>query len=430
MGERGNFFAVDRRVWARVCDTGRINWAVAYLVMARGTLGDMRTTAWSVKAIEQRTAISRPAAKLAIQGLIEAGFVERQRESTRPLYSIRSAEEVCGIPRTQPPALTPIEAGVLEVIRRHPDGVFVPHTRGRRSGWPENAPSPTAIRLARLGLIRQIKGQTYAPVQQARVEPVKGADWIWLPNTLVDGAAGETQPVDRVRNAQQIGALRLLVDMYHAQQLSARCGLYWRQIRLAYRRTLVGERGQYSVYAFTPMDYQAWSSAPFVAAHMTGKSTRVERPNGEAHDRDVGWDDFYDALHVLREIGLVEIVPHLVEADTDEGEVIHPLAWTGEGEEEEREVGIAAHRAALALMPRQFRPEQGARLVPILRHIEKAALVGLFRLRHRAKTTATADWYGRMDTWRGWAERYRNLEDAAKGACNINGTSTGDQRQD
>jgi hypothetical protein len=33
---QGDFFAVDRRTWARACDLG-LNPAVAYLVLARGT---------------------------------------------------------------------------------------------------------------------------------------------------------------------------------------------------------------------------------------------------------------------------------------------------------------------------------------------------------------------------------------------------------
>jgi hypothetical protein len=45
---RGDFFAVDRVVWSPVCKLGSINAAVAYLVLARGTGGDNRTTSWSV----------------------------------------------------------------------------------------------------------------------------------------------------------------------------------------------------------------------------------------------------------------------------------------------------------------------------------------------------------------------------------------------
>src|SRR4051812_29531103 len=47
----GIFFAIDNRLWERVCALG-LNEAVAYLVQARGTGRDNRTTTWSVEAIE------------------------------------------------------------------------------------------------------------------------------------------------------------------------------------------------------------------------------------------------------------------------------------------------------------------------------------------------------------------------------------------
>ena len=55
---RGGFFAVDRRVWAKVC-AADLNMAVAYLVLARGTGGDNRTTSWTVNSVEDRTNIAR-----------------------------------------------------------------------------------------------------------------------------------------------------------------------------------------------------------------------------------------------------------------------------------------------------------------------------------------------------------------------------------
>jgi hypothetical protein len=49
-----------------------LNPAVAYLVLARGSGADNRTTAWSVNAIEGYTGIGRPRAKKAIDALMTA----------------------------------------------------------------------------------------------------------------------------------------------------------------------------------------------------------------------------------------------------------------------------------------------------------------------------------------------------------------------
>ena len=62
---QGDFFAVDRRAWARACSLG-INTAVTYLMLARGTSADNRTSTWSVQAIEKYTSVSRGRAQAAI----------------------------------------------------------------------------------------------------------------------------------------------------------------------------------------------------------------------------------------------------------------------------------------------------------------------------------------------------------------------------
>jgi hypothetical protein len=57
-GNTVQFFAIDRRSWAAVCGQG-LNAAIVYLVMARGSGGDQRTTSWSINAVENYTGVSR-----------------------------------------------------------------------------------------------------------------------------------------------------------------------------------------------------------------------------------------------------------------------------------------------------------------------------------------------------------------------------------
>jgi len=87
----GEFFAVDKQSWAKVCALG-MNAAIAYLVMARGTLRDHRTTAWSTHAIEERTNIARHRAKAAIQALIDAGLVRQDKAGSLPRYFLTREE--------------------------------------------------------------------------------------------------------------------------------------------------------------------------------------------------------------------------------------------------------------------------------------------------------------------------------------------------
>jgi DNA-binding MarR family transcriptional regulator len=104
-GLRGNgdFFAIDRRVWAHVCNLG-LTPAIAYLVMARGSGRDNRTTAWSVNAIEKYTGIGRPRAKMAIKILEEKGIVRGDHTNqTKPRYSLTPAHEIPGCDLIHPP---------------------------------------------------------------------------------------------------------------------------------------------------------------------------------------------------------------------------------------------------------------------------------------------------------------------------------------
>ena len=80
---RDQFFAVDRRAWAKACDLG-INAAIAYLVMARGTGHDMRSTSWSAKAIQERTSVPWRQCKAAIQAVVASGLVRQDKGGQQP----------------------------------------------------------------------------------------------------------------------------------------------------------------------------------------------------------------------------------------------------------------------------------------------------------------------------------------------------------
>lgn len=335
MSKAGEFFAVDRRSWADVCDLGSVNAAVAYLVLARGTLKDQRTSSWSVHSIEGRTGVARPRAIAAVASLIEAGLLTKTRGGSRPGYRIEIAAE----------------------------------------------------------------------------EP----DWIWLPNSIIDGAAKETSPVERLRQTQNLGTLRLYVDLYHAQDLAADGGVNWRLLRVEYERRRIGEQGPYVVWGFWPGNYNASHAAPFVSPFLTGRRETYTRSDGTEYEADPGGHDFNESVRTLRDLGLIEFVAHLVEADTSEASVIHPLPMRA-GETAEQQLGQAAHEAGLALLSDAqvaWVEANQCILVPVLKHISEATIVGLLRHRYRAKTAATAKWHSRTVRWESLTAGYRELRQEA-----------------
>ena len=93
-GKRGDFFAVDRRAWARACGLG-MNAAVAYLVLARFSGPDQRTTKAGTNAVETYTGISRQRAKAAVAALEQNGLITAAEGITRkivPAHEVRGCE--------------------------------------------------------------------------------------------------------------------------------------------------------------------------------------------------------------------------------------------------------------------------------------------------------------------------------------------------
>ena len=125
VGAQGGFFAVDARIWAKLCVPGMMNEAVAYIVQARGTGRDNRTTTWSVESIERYTGISRHRAAAAVKNLQAKGFTRLLRGGTKPKYDL--------VPFSELPSFT-----VNEFVRAH---------TGRSEIW-----DPMGDALRRIGL--------------------------------------------------------------------------------------------------------------------------------------------------------------------------------------------------------------------------------------------------------------------------------------
>ena len=275
-------------------------------------------------------------------------------------------------------------------------------------GWARVSPRPyeLATQLVEKKVLRHLGGQLFEPCPSTTDDVP--ADWIWLPNAIVDGVGGEIAPVELIRQAQNVSALRLFVDLYHAQGLARDGGVHWRQLRSTYSRHKTGEQGSYVVWGFQAKQSQAWATAPFVTPFLTGKNE--VSPEGR---RDTGWPLFWKALGSLTDVGLLDFVGHVVDADSDMGAVLHPYA-IGNGEDRERAIAIAAQEAAEALLTpgqAQWAAEYDLVLLPAQRHVAEIQLVGLPRLKYRARTKATAAWLSNSHEWDAWALRYRQLRE-------------------
>lgn len=334
-GER--IFAIDRRVWSAVCDLGMIE-ALTYLVIASGTGGDQRTSGWSATAVETYAGIHNSRGRPAIRRLQATGFLSTVENGKLRRHTLRSAEE---IPAVKVASVT--------------------NSKRRASELDLSTPQ-----------------------------------WIWLPNSLVEGAAGETSPVRLLQDAQEPDALRLFIDLYYHHDLAANCGVEWRPghgVRQVHDREEIGQHGAYKVWSFVPGYRETFPGLPFLVDA-----------------------DFWTTWDLLRDMGLVEFITHLVSSDTEMGEVLFPLPWqAANGEQAERAISVAATSAGKRMAP--FYDNPNAMLVPVLKTKPNVQLIGIARMKYRPQTTRTAEWLSQSDEWLKIAKSFQEM--AGKAACGI-----------
>ncbi len=129
-------------------------------------------------------------------------------------------------------------------------------------------------------------------------------------------------------------ALRLFVDLYHAQSLPRAGGVHWRTVWLNYTREAI--RHLWGTHCLGLLPREVGGVAELPAREALPRS--IQRATGATLLR---------RLAFLIRLGLVAYTPHLIEADTDEAAVLFPVGGTM-AVREERALGDAAHTAGLA----------------------------------------------------------------------------------
>jgi hypothetical protein len=243
------------------------------------------------------------------------------------------------------------------------------------------------------------------------------AEMIWLPNTLVTGAANESPPVELLRQTRDVLQLRLFVDLYHAQNLADDGGISRRTIYKRFERRSLGERGEHVVFAFWE-DKKFCEHVAITSVHC--RNCSAPRPKKQCGS---GWaEDFFARFSCLERLGLVEWNAHLFEGDDEDAEAIHPLGSCGghpsAALELEQRLGLAAEDAANALLPNWTVDQEILNsdnppewLVPVQAHRAKASVVGIARLRYRPHTAMTAAWRAKLEeNGAQWIAYYEEIE--------------------
>lgn len=388
----GEFFAVDYGAWPAVCELG-LNAATAYVVLARFSGRDNTHTAASVQAIEAHTGMARERAKEAIATLIKARLVELVPESprTRPRYLLRAWGDVYR-DRTPEHATTikhAPQASRYTTKRTHYGG-------GQRA-WPTKETDIAAAARAGMILRSQDSWEVNAPGAER--------DLAWMPNAFVTGAGSEVPPLRRLRETGTVDALRLVVDLYAAHHLVDDGGVSCRVVWQPWERHVIAVTEDYNVLGFTRPKRKDGS------------------PNGGAFNTlSRAWNGFsatggkpWDSMRAVERLGLVEVVTTLF--DGPDGEPVFPVHHEGSDTDDARAINACGHYAIDAARAwgsdavAQWEAQQrDYHLLMAPRHMTAATLRGVYRLRYRPRTNATARWWGKLrDTTETWTRKFNEL---------------------
>jgi hypothetical protein len=356
---------------------GDADVAAVYLILSAGTGADNRTRTWSREAVNKRTGLNWRKADACIGKLEAAGLVQWiSGKGTRT-------------PRLD---LPPIET--RKPMQKHVADIAERIMHGEQ---PITAKDKGAATIGKdQGWIAQDEDGTWRFVAD---RPLVKA---WLANALVGDETGKATEastiVDRIRMARDPMAFRLLVDLYSLQNLAEHGGVDRYYLSKKFERASAVKSGAFQVWKFTGGG-ELVRVGKGELAHHAKTPTPEEKAAGENNAMV-----FFPRVSILEDAGALEWVYYLAEDNDDASTHIYPVAVERHGKvvwsELESIVGGYAVRAACALcsidtmadamkweraMPTQF-------LLPADRLAREAALVGVPRLRCRAKTTNTARW--------------------------------------
>jgi hypothetical protein len=238
-----------------------------------------------------------------------------------------------------------------------------------------------------------------------KIQVSENPDWIWMPNTIVTGAADEIPPIELIRQTREIGLLQLLGDLYGMHYLRTLGGVDPNELSRTFTRHCLGERGSHRVWGFRPDFFNAPASAAYAATYFEDDPSPEERAQIGKSFRQ--WTETLEAL------GLLEFVPHLMEGDDSEAEIIHPMSTLGTGLLIEQGLGRAAVAAAKSMLcPEQIKWAKDRNfelMAPVPSHIAAVQLVGIARLRYIPKTKLSLAWVGREPAWKTKILHYNTL---------------------
>jgi hypothetical protein len=216
--------------------------------------------------------------------------------------------------------------------------------------------------LRSVGLVERIDRSAHPHSKPVyRIIMPAAPELIWFPNQIVQS---DERPLKLLWQMQCAKMLDCFIELYSSNHLLTDGGVNRSVLRVPFERVEVARAGEYTVWGFRQ------------PARM---------PLGDAAEF---FEEFCD-------LGLLEQSPHLFLSDDAEASLLHPYGMGGQRGSPEDMIGMAAHKAGLALISEDQRRRAEAEklwLAPVPRRIPRVAMIAIARLRHQPETQQTVDW--------------------------------------
>lgn len=249
--------------------------------------------------------------------------------------------------------------------------------------WIRAKPAIDALKAA--GIVQQVNTASKKPRYKLRISD----DLIWLPKSIIMPLSGETPPVMRIRQTQDVELLKLFIDLYFSHKLDADFGLSTKIYFRNYKKTWYCEHGQLVFWGFDDVGPRSRKSV-----FQTMFADCMEASNQSQRVDDIELEKFFTRMEALINLGLLEESVCLFESVDPTAELLFPVNGPTP---EEKMVLECINATVEALLPDwQVQNTPHEYLVPVYRHLQKVELFGIFRLRHRPHTNATSAWWMRL----------------------------------
>ncbi|AWC81883.1 hypothetical protein M4Y22_003761 [Serratia marcescens] len=238
------------------------------------------------------------------------------------------------------------------------------------AGITRKRASDAMLLLIEHNLVEQVKSGS-RPQYKIQISDVED-DYIFLPNSIVDGVGDEIAPVRRLRQMHDVQLLRLFIQLYSIHDLDNDGGM---PIDMTKRVRDINVTRLYtndimSVFSCTDLGYEYnW---PWYA--------RSEL----LIDNVTSFDSFEEGMRELRSMGLIEAYGYVYEASLDDAEIIGPSYGKSVVEDLFEQLQRESNR--------HFDLKEKSHFAIVPKHIKSPDFRTVIRLRYRPHTTKTSRW--------------------------------------